>query len=96
MTLLNMMPFEMETHAGTPIQVGQTRIIPFAQTVQLTLPGINRFVWSRPTAMLAQTPDGRETVIPVPDITRQTQLALLGLGLLGALILWFRIFTHQA
>jgi hypothetical protein len=79
---------EVEMQAGTPIHVGQTRIIPFAQTFRLNLPGAD-MIWSRPTAVLAQTPDGQEAVTLIQDVTRQIQLAFFSVGVLGALILWF-------
>ncbi|GAB4578250.1 MAG: hypothetical protein Fur0022_09840 [Anaerolineales bacterium] len=81
--------FETETHAGNPLQAGQTRLIPFAHTVRMNFPGSGGIVWSRPTAILAQTPDGQEIVLPVQDVTRQAQLALLGLGILGAWLIWY-------
>ncbi|HNB51866.1 MAG TPA: hypothetical protein PK530_07980 [Anaerolineales bacterium] len=82
------MPLQFETHAGDPIQAGQTRLIPFAQTVRLTFPA-GGFTWHRPTAILAQTPDGKEIVLSVPDVTRTAQWTLLGLGVLGAFLIWF-------
>ncbi len=89
-----MTPFEVETRAGSPIRVGQTRLIPFTQTIRVQLPGMpgrlpGGMVWRRPTAILAQSPDGRETVVPIRDITRQAQLTLFGLGLLGTFLIWF-------
>lgn len=77
-----------ETHAGPPIHAGQTRLVPFAQTVRVSIPGAGGLVWSRPTAIVIQTPEGGETVLPVVDVTRQAQLTLLGLGFLGAFIIW--------
>ena len=85
-----MTPLDVETHAGPSVHAGQTRIIPFVQTIRLTVPGMGRgLVWHRPTAIIAQTTDGQETVIPIPDVTRQAQLTFLGLGLLGACLIWF-------
>lgn len=83
------MPIQIETHAGEPVRAGQTRLIPFVQTARLTFPGAGGFAWHRPTAVVAHTPDGRELVLPVPDVTRQAQVALLGLGVLGAFLIWF-------
>ena len=85
-----MTPFEIETHAGPPVHAGQSRIIPFVQTIRLNLPGTGGgLAWSRPTAILTQTPDGQETVLPIQDVTRQAQITFLGLGILGVLLIWF-------
>jgi hypothetical protein len=82
------MPFESETIVGASIQAGATQLFPFVHTVRVHLPGA-RLNWSRPTSVLAQTPDGQELVLPVKDVTRQAQLTLLGLGVLGSLIIWY-------
>jgi len=83
------MQFDIETRAGKPIHAGRTRLIPFAQTVHLHLPGPSGgLIWSRPTAILVQTPNGEETVLQIRDVTRQAQLTLLGLGFIGALFIW--------
>ena len=83
------MIFDIETHAGEPIRPGRTRLIPFVQSVRLNIPGASGgIVWNRPTSVLAQTPDGQETVLQIRDITRQAQLTLLGLGVLGSLLIW--------
>ncbi|NUM48902.1 MAG: hypothetical protein HUU38_29705 [Anaerolineales bacterium] len=79
---------DIETRAGRPLRVGETRLVPFAQTARVTFPGSGGVVWSRPTAILAQTADGQETVLPVRDVTREAQLTLMGLGVLGALLIW--------
>lgn len=80
--------FDLETRAGEPIRAGRTRLIPFAQTVQVQFPGPGGgFTWSRPTAILAQTTDGEEHVLPIRDVTRQAQLTLLALGFLGSILI---------
>ena len=85
----------MEIHAGSLIHVGETRIIPFAQTVRMKIPGA-RLVWHRPAAILAQTPDGKEIVLPIQDVTRQAQIVLFSVGILGTLLLWcFYQYTNK-
>lgn len=79
---------ETVTQAGTPLHAGQTRFLPFAQTVRVNIPGAGGLIWSRPTTIVVQTPEGDETVLPIVDVTRQAQLTFLGLGLLGAFIIW--------
>lgn len=43
-------------------------------------------IWNRPLGVLVRA-GGRETRVPIRDRTRRTQLALLGAGLVGSLVL---------
>ena len=83
MTWLN-----VETRAEQPLRARQIRLIPFAQAARVTLPG-GVLIWSRPTAILAQSADGDEVVLPIRDVTRQAQVILLGLGILCSWLIWF-------
>jgi hypothetical protein len=74
-----------ETQAGQPIRHGEVTLVPFARTLRFLLPrhlqGVNwgfGLAWSRPVSVLAVTDGGQEQVIPVRDVTRQAQLALVG------------------
>jgi hypothetical protein len=76
-----------EIQTGEPYLAGDTRITPFARVLRIQLPGpFKGLIWNRPTSVLVKTPDGQEQIIPVRDVTRQAQLALLGIGLLGGLL----------
>jgi len=78
-----------ETREGTPIPVGRLRLIPLARTVRLQLGRLPLgLIWNRPLAVKVCTPDGRSQVLPVQDVTRRTQLMLLGVGLIGSLLIW--------
>ncbi len=73
------------TQAGQPIRHGNVTLVPFARTLKFRLPrqfpGFHwgfGLTWSRPVSVLAATDDGQELVIPVRDVTRQAQLALVG------------------
>ena len=78
----------IETYAGAPIQAGSLRLIPFARSVTLHIPQTSGgLIWNRPTALLVQSPDGSEKLLPIRDITRRRQFALLGAGLVVGLIL---------
>jgi hypothetical protein len=44
-------------------------------------------VWNRPFAVEVRTADGDTWSLPVPDITRQAQIALLAMGLIGVLLI---------
>ena len=90
---------DVQTRPGKAIQVGKTRLIPFAQSYRLILPGFHGgIVWNRPTSVLTVYPDGSEVVTPVPDVTRRIQIMIWGFGLLGVLLLSFsnrKLFTKQ-
>ena len=79
----------METHSGDPIEMGEHLVIPFAQTLRIRFPGLNGgVIWNRPASVLARNSDGTEEVIPVPDVTRQIQWALLFASLTTTLFFW--------
>ncbi len=80
---------EYETQAGEPFHAGDMRIIPLARTLRIRIPGLpGGLVWNRPAALAVQTAGGEERVLPVQDVTRQAQLALLGAGLIGSILVW--------
>ena len=69
---------KFETHAGNAVQVGTYQITPFVQTLRIEIPGmLGGLIWNRPVSVLARSASGQEQVLPVQDITRQVQLALL-------------------
>ncbi len=84
------MPFlTIETLPGGTIQSGPNKITPFSQAVKLMLPGSRGgLVWNRPVSVLVQGTDGSENVLPVVDVTRIAQLALLGVGLAFGILFW--------
>lgn len=88
---------QVETHAGAPIQAGETQITPLARVLRLRLPGApGGLIWNRPVAVVTRTPDGREKVLPIQDVTRQAQLSILGMmtGLL--VIVWLLYWRKKA
>ena len=87
----------IENQAGSPIQAGTNRILPFSQVVRLQIPGIKGgLVWNRPVAVLVQAADGSEETLDIPDITRQAQLTFLGAALGAAVIFGvFRLVTRK-
>jgi hypothetical protein len=45
----------VEIQAGEPVTIGEQTITPFAQSVQVRLPGMNGgFIWNRPVSVLVQ------------------------------------------
>ena len=83
------MPFiTIETLPGETIQAGTNKITPFSQAVKLILPGTTGgLIWNRPVSVLVQGDDGSQQVLPVVDVTRIAQLALLGIGLVSGILL---------
>lgn len=80
---------QIETRTGEPIVSGDTKIIPMARSMRIRIPGWhNGLVWNRPVAIVVQTGDGQEKVLPVRDVTRQAQVALLVSGLIVVLLGW--------
>lgn len=78
------------TQAGEPIQAGDTQIIPMARVVRVQLPGLpGGLIWNRPVAVVTLDQAGQQTVHSIRDITRIAQFALLGVGLIGAALIWF-------
>lgn len=81
--------FTIETLPGDTIQAGKNKITPFSQAIKLILPrSMGGLIWNRPVSVLVQGADGSEQVLPVVDVTRIAQLALLGFGLAGGFLFW--------
>ena len=79
----------IETKTGEPISVSGAEIIPVARSVRIQVDGFPvGLIWNRPVAVLARTSDGAEISIPVHDVTRRAEVALLGVGLVGSLLIW--------
>ena len=58
-----------------------------AKSWQVRFPGnLGGIIWNRPSSIVVRSADGEEEVLPVRDVTRQTQFALLAGGLIGILL----------
>jgi hypothetical protein len=80
--------FSIETQAGEPIQAGEVKLVPFSQALRLQFPGLKGgFIWNRPVSVLSVTPDGQERVTAIRDITREAQIIMLGLGIIGSILI---------
>jgi hypothetical protein len=64
--------------SAAPVTVGDVTVTPRARALVVRLPQ-GGFVWNRPTAVTVQRA-GAVRQIPVVDVTRLLQLALLGLA----------------
>lgn len=84
--------FQVETRAGEPIPAGDTTIVPLAKSYQFRLPGkVGGVIWNRPASVVVQTALGQEYILPIRDVTRQAQFALLGGSLLAGLLAWLLV-----
>ena len=68
--------------SATPVTVGDVTVTPRARALVVRLPQ-GGFVWNRPTAVTVQQA-GAVRHVPVVDVTRLLQLALLGLAVATA------------
>lgn len=84
--------FQVETRAGDPIPVGDMTIVPLAKSYQVRFPGkVGGVIWNRPASVVVQTAPGQEYVLPIRDVTRQAQIALIGSSLLAGLLAWLLV-----
>ncbi|UCH59082.1 MAG: hypothetical protein JSV61_12810 [Anaerolineales bacterium] len=86
----------IETRAGQPAYLGAVKITPFSQAIRVGFPGTQGgFIWNRPSSVLVKKGDGSEQVLKIPDMTRQIQIALLGFGVLGGILLSLLVRTAK-
>lgn len=79
-----------EIKRGEPVNAGGTQVTPVTKTlcIPIPLPGFaGGLIWNRPYAVEVRTADGKEWTLPVPDVTRQAQITLLAMGLIGVLLI---------
>jgi hypothetical protein len=67
-----------QTHTGASVMVRDIRLDPQSQALVVRWPN-GGWVWNRPVAVLVHRGEQAER-IPISDVTRITQLGLLGLG----------------
>lgn len=80
---------QVETRAGEPIPAGDTTIVPLAKSYQFRFPGkVGGVIWNRPASVVVQTALGQEYILPIRDVTRRAQFAIIGSGLLAGLLAW--------
>ena len=77
-----------EIKRGETVFTGGTQVTPLTKTLCILVPGITGgLIWNRPFAVEVRTADGEEWSLPVQDVTRQAQIALLVMGLIGVLLI---------
>ena len=67
---------QLQTTAADPVIVGDTRVTPQAQALVIRFP-FGGFVWNRPIAVLVEHDDMTRR-IPIVNVTRLAQIAMLG------------------
>ena len=86
-----------QTYTGDPITAGDVTLRPQSQALIIQAGKGFGFVWNRPVAVLVER--GEETEhIPIVDVTRVAQFAMLGLGSVLAMLLITigAVFRRQA
>jgi hypothetical protein len=88
--------FISETKPGRPVVSAGRLLIPFAHTIGLRAPIFYRgagaqWVWTRPVSVLVKEADGRESILPVIDVTRRITWTLY--GVCAALVLITGLFN---
>jgi hypothetical protein len=84
--------FSREFRSGEPIQAGMYTLVPFNQVVRVQVPKLKGgLIWNRPSSILARKADGQEFVIPIKDVTRQVQIAVMGGAILASLFCFVAI-----
>lgn len=74
---------------GKFLKLGEGEITPQSRATIVQLPGVSGgLVWNRPAGVLVNWSDGTEAVLPIRDVTRIAQVALLAMGFLGGLAAW--------
>jgi hypothetical protein len=72
-------PIQWRTFTGEPVTLGGLTVTPESQALTIRLP-TGGVVWNRPSAVHVEQ-DGRVARLPIIDITRLAQVALLSLSL---------------
>ncbi len=94
MTRLNDM-IQWRTVSGSPVTVGNVVVTPQSQALTIRWP-VGGFVWNRPAAVLVEQGVTRRVErIPVVDVTRIVQLALLGFSLVFSMIMIARFARRK-
>jgi len=81
--------FIQQTSPGDPVEVNEVTIYPVARSYRINLPGVRGgIIWNKPLAVIVEDSNGNRQVLPVPDRTRQLQIAIFYAGLIGTLLTW--------
>ncbi|MCL4396357.1 MAG: hypothetical protein M1132_05885 [Chloroflexi bacterium] len=71
----------VETKASEPIRAGRAQVIVRSRAVRIQLPWPHGgLIWNRPVSVSIYEPDGSGYRLPVRDMTRLIELALMALA----------------
>ena len=90
-------PFKVELLESAPIMSGDAEVVVRSRAMHILLPFAHGgFIWNRPVSVSVRRPGVPEQTLPVRDVTRLLQLALLALGVGAGLVLGglMRIRSH--
>ncbi|MEJ2209000.1 MAG: hypothetical protein P8129_08195 [Anaerolineae bacterium] len=74
----------LETHWGEPVSAGDVEIVPQSRALTVRWPW-GGYVWNRPVGVLVRR-GGEEERVPIVDVTRVAQAALLAFSAMFPLI----------
>jgi hypothetical protein len=83
----------VQTMSGDPVTVGDVTVTPQSRSLTIRCP-FGNMVWSRPVAVWVERGAWAER-IPIVDITRIVQLALLGFGLVFSVIVLVKLAQRK-
>lgn len=77
------------TESGSPIAVGNYKIVPISRAFGVTLPGVvGGFVWNRPLAVRIERDGESDQMIPINDLTRIAQVRLIVGSVIATAVIW--------
>lgn len=82
--------FQFETRSSRSLAFGDRFLTVHSWVLQILTPG-GGLIWNYPVAVTVRTSDGeveREERLPIIDPTRLAQVALVGLSLAAAILMW--------
>ena len=81
-------PIRVELLDSAPIMSGDAEVVVRSRAVRIPLPFAHGgLIWNRPVSVRVRRMGGSDQTLPVRDVTRLLQLALLALGLAAGLVL---------
>lgn len=83
--------FQLQAVTGSPVQAGDITVTPQSQALIVRVP-FGGLVWQRPTAILVERA-GQTFRIPIVDVTRVIQFALLGAS---AFLFWVTVWIQSS
>jgi len=84
----------LETHWGQPVMAGDAEIVPESRALTVRWPW-GGYVWNRPVGVLVRR-GSEEQRLPIVDVTRVAQVALLAASVMVTLIVLILSFQKRA